>query len=382
MIRAALRRLALRGYFSGIVFHQSWEDPEMDREALRIVADRDVVLSITSGGCNCLSLLRLNPREVICLDANPAQTYLLDLKLAAIRQLGYDDFFSLFNGPASPRALGLYRSALRDALPDPARQFWDRNAGKLARGVGGLGKLGHYLALMRTGLRLLLGRRLIEDFFQLDTLEEQRAFYAERIAPRVWRAAVVALLESRLLVYLAGMHPSQYSLIAREMGLGRYMRERAEHLLTAVPVRQNYFLAQAMFGRYLDREHVPPYLLESNFATLKRNLDRVTNVTSSLNAFLETRAEGSIDKFSLLDIGDWMEPSVFAATLRNVSRVASEGARLVYRSTVPNLLPPPELDGMLEPEPELARRLLQTDRSGVYGGFFVYRLNPHTPAPH
>ncbi len=382
MMTAALQHVIERVYFNGIVFSQSWEDPEMDREALRIVPDRDVVLSITSGGCNCLSLLCLNPREVICLDGNPAQTYLMDLKLAAIRQLAYDDFFSLFSGPGAPRAVFLYRSALREALPAPARQFWDRNVHGLAKGICRLGKLGRYLALMRAGLSLLLGRRLIEDFFRLESLEDQRAFYDDRIAPRVWRAPFVNILKSRLVVYLAGMHPSQYSLIARYLGLERYIRERAEHLLTAVPAGENYFLAQAMFGRYLDREHVPPYLLESNFATLKRNLDRVTNVTSSLGAYLDTRPAASIDKFSLLDIGDWMDSSAFGATLKSVLRVASEGARLVYRSAVPTLLPPPEVAGMLEAEPELAQRLLQADRSGVYGGFFVYHLKPPGPAAH
>jgi S-adenosylmethionine-diacylglycerol 3-amino-3-carboxypropyl transferase len=361
-------------YFSGIVFNQSWEDPEMDRAALQIVPDRDVVLSITSGGCNCLSLLCLNPKEMICVDANPAQTYLMDLKLAAIRQLDYDDFFRVFNGETGRESIPLYHSMLRDALPASARQFWDRNVQLIASGISRKGKLGLYLNIVRMCLRAMLGEKLIREFFQLNSVEEQKHFYLTKIAPKAWRPAFVKLLRSKIFIYLAGMHPSQYTLIARHIGIERYVRERAEHLLTAMPVRTNYFLAQAAFAKYLDRENVPPYLRESNFVTLKRNVERVSNLTTPLGEYLATKPNASIDKFSLLDIGDWMDAAGFTATLQSVVRVASEGARFVYRSTVPDMPPPKEVEGMIEGEPDLARRLLQTDRSGVYSGFYVYRV--------
>ena len=286
VMSTAVQRLVERMYFNGIVFNQSWEDPTMDREALQIVPDHDVVLSITSGGCNCLNLLCLSPREMICVDANPAQTYLMDLKLAAIRQLDYDDFFSLFSGPGSQRSKSLYTSALREALPPPARDFWDRNADALMKGVCRQGKLGLFLEIARAYLTMTLGAASIRDFFQIESLEEQHAFYVAKIAPRIWRRPLMRVLTSKAFIYLAGMHPSQYALIAGHLTLERYIRERAEHLLTATPIRNNYFVAQAAFGRYLDREHVPPYLLESNFMTLKRNLDRVTNLTTPLGSYL------------------------------------------------------------------------------------------------
>ena len=75
-----------------------------------------------------------------------------------------------------------------------------------------------------------------------------------------------------------------------------------------------------------------------------------------------------------------MDPKAFAGTLQSILRVASNGARMVYRSTVRNLPPPPEVAGMLIGEPELAERLLQSDRSGVYSGFYVYRVASNTLA--
>jgi S-adenosylmethionine-diacylglycerol 3-amino-3-carboxypropyl transferase len=51
-----------RTIFRKLLFAQSWEDPELDIEALRITPD-DRVLAVTSGGCNALSLLTTEPRR-------------------------------------------------------------------------------------------------------------------------------------------------------------------------------------------------------------------------------------------------------------------------------------------------------------------------------
>jgi len=46
-----------------LLFGMSWEDPESDRQALRIQPG-DTVLTITSGGCNTLNLLLDDPRQI------------------------------------------------------------------------------------------------------------------------------------------------------------------------------------------------------------------------------------------------------------------------------------------------------------------------------
>ncbi len=380
-MRASISRMIEEVYFSGIVFNQSWEDPIMDREALQIAPDRDRVLAVTSGGCNSLNLLCLSPKELMCVDANPAQTYLMDLKVAGIRQLDYDDFFDFFGARAPQRSNVLYQSALRGALPAPAQRYWDRNIRLFERGFYSQGKLGLFLRIVRLCLRTSLGERVIRDFFQVETLTEQREYYLARIAPRLWRSPLLRLMNSRMLMYLAGMHPKQYDLIDRHMGIGHFIRARVDHLLTDIPVRPNYFLAQAALGGYLDREHVPPYLLEANFAVLKRNVDRISNVTDRVQSYLDQQPDGSIDKFSLLDIFDWMDPPSFEGTLRGVIRAGVEDGRFIYRSTVRSLPPPDALQSMVVGEPDLAEELLQSDRSGLYSSFYVYRICKHTAGP-
>ena len=371
---ALINKLIEQVYFSGIVFNQSWEDPVMDREALQIVQDEDTVLSITSGGCNSLNLLCLKPKKMICIDVNPAQTYLMDLKLAGIRQLNYDDFFGLFGAEAPKHSKNLYYSSLRSSLSPEARRFWDRNIDLFQRGIYSQGKLGLFMRIIRTFLKSILCEKTIHDLFEITSIEEQKKYYFTEIAPKIWHHPLHRILNFRMMMYLAGMHPNQYNLINRHIGIESFIRERIDHLLTSVPARSNYFLAQALLGGYLDRENVPPYLHEANFTNLKCHVDRVSNVTGYLVPYLHCMPEASIDKFNLLDIFDWMDQELFEATLYSVIRVGTNSGRFIYRSTIRSLFPPNEVMKMIMGEPDMARELLKLDRSGLYSSFYVYRI--------
>src|SRR4029079_17238483 len=85
---------------------------------------------------------------------------------------------------------------------------------------------------------------------------------------------------------------------------------------------------------------VPPYLLPENFETLRRNLGRVLVVNGWLGPYLDSLPPGSIDRFNLLDIMDWMSPAALSATWRSVLRAASPGAVLIYRSGSYRFEPP------------------------------------------
>src|SRR5437868_2809098 len=107
-----------------LVYNTSWEDPAVDRRAMRLAAT-DRVLVITSGGCNVLDYALEGPASIVAVDANPRQTALLELKLAAIRRLPYDDMFALFGLGWHGEFPTLYRERLRGELSDFARNYWD-----------------------------------------------------------------------------------------------------------------------------------------------------------------------------------------------------------------------------------------------------------------
>ncbi|MBI3468098.1 MAG: DUF3419 family protein [Planctomycetes bacterium] len=91
IVNRALQRMV----FHRLVFNQSFEDPEMDRAALEI-GPAHTALTITSGGCNALTLLCEGPRRLVAVDSNPAQNHLLELKRAGIYALTPEEYYQFF----------------------------------------------------------------------------------------------------------------------------------------------------------------------------------------------------------------------------------------------------------------------------------------------
>ena len=61
-----------------LVYASCWEDPRIDRAALRI-GPADTVLTITSAGCNALAYALDGPKHVYAVDLNYRQNALLEL---------------------------------------------------------------------------------------------------------------------------------------------------------------------------------------------------------------------------------------------------------------------------------------------------------------
>jgi len=367
------RSLLERLVFHGIVFNMSWEDPEMDRRALRVGPD-DTVLSISSAGCNPLNFLCQNPKRLITIDGNPAQNAVVELKLVAIRALDHATFFDIFAARNPSAVTQVYRARLRPNLSARSREFWDKNLWMAHRGLYGFGKMGMAIRIVRFVLpRLGITSQRAEEFFELRSLADQQAFYEHHVAPHLWGPVAKRLCRSRWFMYLCGVHPRQFELVNGRHGIYEYVKERIEYVLTKVPIYDNYFLSIAVSGRFRGNR-VPPYLLAENFDTLRNNLDRVTVVNGWLGPYLDTLPPGSINRFNLLDIFDWMTPGLFESTLRSVLRAAAPGARLIYRSGSYQLDPPQSVRQHLVHHAELSKELLAIDRSATYGSFYVFSV--------
>ncbi|MFQ5806604.1 MAG: DUF3419 family protein [Phycisphaerae bacterium] len=367
------RSLLERLVFHGIVFNMSWEDPEMDRRALRVGPD-DTVISISSAGCNPLNFLCQNPKRLITIDSNPAQNAIVELKLAGIETLDHATFFDIFAARNPAVVTKVYRSRLRPRLSARSKEFWDRNLWMVHRGLYDFGKMGMAARIVRFVVRGLgISQRHTERFFESRSLEAQAEMYRKYVEPRLWGPVAERLCKSRWFMYLCGVHPRQFELVNGRHDIYKYVKERIEYALTHVPIYDNYFLSVIVTGRFRGN-YVPPYLLAENFETLRNNLDRVTVVNGWLGPYLDTREPGSIDKFNLLDIFDWMTPELFESTLRSVLRAATPGARLIYRSGSYRLDPPESVRRRLDHHAELSKELLAIDRSATYGSFYVFSV--------
>lgn len=357
-----------RPVFGRLLFAQCWEDPRMDYEALQ-VQPQHTVLSVTSGGCNTLSLAALGPARVIAVDLNPTQSCLLELKIAGIRTLTHGEYLEFLGVRDSSARWELYHD-VREALTPDARAYWDTQRPAIESGLLAAGRYERYLAAFRKLLRVIEGHRNIERLLACGSLEEQRRFYEQTWDSFRWRL-FFRVFFSRTVLGLGGLDPRFFSYVNGVANFGEHFRKLTQHMLVDLPVRDNYFLAQIALGRYLDERAMPPYLLAENFETLRQTVDRIEIVTAELGTVLKDLPSSSVDAFNFSNVFEWVPPETFEAMLRETHRVARPGARLCYRNLLVRREHPRSLDHLFTPHDELAARLLYHDRSFVYSNFEV-----------
>lgn len=374
-------------YSRALVYNACWEDPAVDRQALEISAG-DALLVITSAGCNVLDYALQGPRRIDAVDANPRQTALLELKLAAIRRLEFADFFEVFGRGQHPHFDDLYRERLREELSPFARAFWDARRAWFTPDGGGLYM--HGLAgLVARGFRAYLRARprlgeWIGELFETDSMAAQRDIYEKEIAPLLWNYWTNWTLSRQLTLSLLGVpHPQRREVQAQHpRGVASFIRESIEYLVHHLPFRSNYFYAVYVRGAY-GPDCCPEYLKRPNFEKLKAGLaDRIVPHTTTVTNFLE-RHTASVSRFVLLDHMDWMSSYDFPALVEEWQAImdcASPGARVLLRSAHarPRYLDEVRVGPRSQPLREvlkfhdaLAHRLSRQDRVHTYAGFHV-----------
>jgi len=114
--------------FRSWIYGFTWEDPIDDMKRMKI-AKNDTVLCITSAGDNALHYaIKGQPKRIHCVDMNPCQGHLLELKLAAINALEYKEFWQLFGQGKHPDFETLLDSKLAAHLSAHAYNFWKANS--------------------------------------------------------------------------------------------------------------------------------------------------------------------------------------------------------------------------------------------------------------
>ena len=377
--------------FSGLVYAQIWEDPKIDIEALGL-GPEDNLVAIASGGCNVLSYLTADPAAITAVDLNRHHVALNRLKIAAVKYLpNHEEFYALFGHGEGEHNVLTYRNKLRPVLDPDTRSFWDgrdilgrRRYRYFASNIYHHGLLGRFI-----GLGHALGRLHRIDpgvVLKARDLSEQRAAFAEHIAPLFDRPHIRWICRRRAALFGLGIPPAQYEALAGSTSGGQdvaqVLRERLERLACGFDVAENYF-AWAAFNRGYKPDGngpVPPYLEKSAFETIKARADRITVRHVNLIDHLKAQAPASLDAFALLDAQDWMTDTILTDLWREITRTARRGARVIFRTAAEeSLLPgrvPNEILGRWSYDRERCQALTARDRSAIYGGFHLYTLRP------
>jgi S-adenosylmethionine-diacylglycerol 3-amino-3-carboxypropyl transferase len=189
-----------------------------------------------------------------------------------------------------------------------------------------------------------------------------------------------ALTRSPALLFSLGIPPQQRKLLAGENGdLCRVLYNRIMGLIANHPVETNYFAWQALQRRYPGPGNVclPPYLQERHFERMRSRANAVIPVHTNVRALLEALPARHVDAVILLDSQDWMAPEEIQAIWEAIDRCGKDDVRVIFRTageTSP--LESDDLDALQsswQRDQARSARGLAQDRSGIYGGFHLYR---------
>ncbi|WP_292238431.1 DUF3419 family protein [Mesorhizobium sp.] len=365
--------------FSGLVYPQIWEDPDVDMDAMQLGAGHRVV-TIASGGCNILAYLTRSPARIDAVDLNAAHIALNRMKLEAVRHLpSQGDLFRFFGAADTSHNSEAYDRFIAPHLDPVSRHYWERRNWRGRRRIAVFDRNFYQTGLL--GLFIAMGHRVAKLFgvdpagiMKAENIGEQRRFFNEELAPVFDKKLLRWATSRKASLFGLGIPPAQYdSLITSGDGsMASVLKARLEKLACDFPLKNNYFAWQAFARRYPQ----PGDLEQRNYRTIRANTERVAIHHANLIKFLAGKDAASVDRFVLLDAQDWMTDDLLNDLWTEITRTASVGARVIFRTAAePSLLPGRVSSSLLDQwryEAEASREFSARDRSAIYGGFHLY----------
>lgn len=355
-----------------LVFTHNWEDPESDHAALKIKSN-DTVLAITSGGCNVFGFLLFNPAVIYSIDINPAQSWLLELKMAAIKGLGFEDFISFAGLKEHNNRLHLYNK-IKPFLSKEALAFWNRQDKILPNGFIMNGKYERFIRLAVKFINLLQGKKRVMGLFNEKSKEEQQIYFDNVWNTKRFHYMFTILFNKRMLAK-RGLVADYFHFDDGSKSFAESFYNRSKKAFRDIPIKGNYFLSLYLLGKYRNDKEVPAWLKRENFELIKSKLDRIKIVTADAQGWLDTMLAESIDCFALSNICELMSEKDTNRLFSAVCRTARANARVIFRNLmIPREVPDALKDQIVKDEP-LSSYIYENDRSFVYGKVAAYTVN-------
>lgn len=373
---------------NNLIYNTCWEDPRCDRELLDIQSDSQILM-ITSAGCNALDYALDNPTRIDCVDMNPRQNALLNLKIAGLEAGSPDDMFKMFGEGRHKQVVDYYADALRPSLPDYAKKYWDNNihffiGEGIRKSFYHHGTSGLFAWLFIKYLKMQRKQyKLATRLFEAQNLEEQRVVY-EELEAKMLNNFVKWAMNQQIVMYLLGVPKSQIKLLTApietalnphntEGGAISFIQYCMQNVFMNLPIADNYFWQLYFYGKY-DRSCVPNYLKPENFDILKKNTTKIKTHNNTITDFLEKNPR-TYSHYVLLDHQDWLAENdriALESEWRAILQNSQSGTKILMRSAAFEVdFFPDFVKEKVVFEQENTQKWHKQDRVGTYGSVYL-----------
>jgi S-adenosylmethionine-diacylglycerol 3-amino-3-carboxypropyl transferase len=354
----------MTSFFSLLRYSFGNEDWRTEEVALDI-QPQDKVLCITASGDRPLNLLARQCQKIVCIDANPVQNHLLQLKIAAMGLLDYQEYLAFLGAtPGKER-----RKILQLLLPhmdSQAAQFWMKHEKMVSKGVLYQGTVERLTSIVAKIFTLTRGKK-VKRLFAMNNIDEQKKFLRDEWDSYIWRK-LFNLLLNPLIVRFFIKDPG-LSNVGSNIKPGTYIYDRIHASLESELAKKNPLLSLLLRGK-VSQDAFSPYLTESGTQVIKTRLSALEIRTSDVIAYLDSLSGPTFDVFSLSDVASYLSYPNFIRLLKNIIKTAKPGARFCLRQFLSSYEIPPNLQPFFIRDKALEKRLERKDNCFVYR-FFV-----------
>ncbi|BGP19890.1 hypothetical protein JCM10213v2_008021 [Rhodosporidiobolus nylandii] len=325
--------------FRSWIYSFTWEDPRVDLEHLDMDETSDV-LCIASGGENALHYaIEGKPHRIHAVDFNPCQGHLVELKLAAIQALDYED---LFGEGRHENFRELLDNRLSPFLTSHAYSFWRKNDQAS----------GHALRIASWALWLAGVSNSTAKMCSASTLGEQRSLWERKLRPVLLSRFMTKLvLANPVFLWNAlGVPINQLKVFLKDTTVAQFATDTFDPVaLNTHIAKDNYFYQLCLQQRYT-HDSCPAYLTPEGFAALKKDncaaLDCFRLHTDSIQNVMTRLGPSSLSIAIIMDLQDWFpdtvtglplpspsaKPCELTATIRALHTALKPNGRVFFRS--------------------------------------------------
>lgn len=338
------------------------EDWHTEEQALQ-VARNDRVVCVTASGDRALHLLMTDCAEVVSVDMNAIQNYLLELKVAAIAHLDYEKYLAFLGCQPSPHRYTIFQE-LKPFLSPAAQAFWQQHHSMITRGVIYQGMVERFVIIIAKLIRPLNTKK-IRSLFDATNLTEQHACLTHQWNAKLWRRILAFVLNTKLITYLID-DPGLSAYVDLSIKPGTYIYRRLLRYLNHHMAKKSILLQLFLLGKVLPEGYLP-YVTLAGYQKIRQNVDRLTIKTTNIIDFLQQQAQkNQIDCFSLSDIASYMPPDAFNRLLHSMHHAAKPNARFCLREFMSKRQIPLELKTVFQRDRTLEKKLSHEESNFVY----------------
>ncbi|MDR3492234.1 MAG: DUF3419 family protein [Gammaproteobacteria bacterium] len=300
------------------------EDWGVEEQALR-VNPGDAVVCVTASGDRPLHLLMTECAEIVSIDMNSIQNYLLELKIAAITHLDFDQYTAFLGLNSTTHRYTIFQYLIPHLSPATV-QHWDKNKKMIERGIlfqGRIERLTHF----SSKIIKLFRHKKINTLFEYTDLSSQREYIANEWDTLAWRKIFEVLLNptfSKLMLKDPGLN--SYT----DMHPGKYIYQKMLAYLQNNLASKSALLQLMLLGKILPSAYFP-YLTFEGYTKIRKNTERLTYKTGNMIDYLNLHAINKFDCFSMSDIASYMPQDIFDKLLLSMYKAAKPKARFCLR---------------------------------------------------